>query len=456
MKNKSANWTSILPFLIFVGLYLFVGIFLTFSGNPKGFYAMPAAISVIVGIIFAFIIYKGTIDEKFNSLIAGCGDNNIIIMCLIFLLAGAFGSVTEKIGGVESTVNLGLRLVPSQFIVPGMFLIACFVCLAIGTSMGTIATIGPICITLAAKTGIDPALLLGALLGGAMFGNNMSIIADTGIAITRILDVSIKEKFKVNIKTTGLAVIGTVILYFFFGNTGATTITDIGGYNLIKILPYIAVLVISLMGVNVFVVLTLGIILAGGIGVYYGDFSILGFTSSVQAGFLNMFDVLIFSLLIGGLAAMVKDAGGIEWLNIKLRKIIVGRKSAQFVSMLLPGAVDASLANDTVTCVVTGPIVKDISDDYQIDRRKSASLMHTTVCVLQSILPYGAQILLATSLTSGKVSPIAIIPFLWYGFLALGISIITIFIPSKTSINDSVNEKNINDIHENELKPNLQ
>lgn len=456
MKNKSSSWVSILPFLIFVGLYLFVGIFLTIIGNKKGFYAMPASISVIVGIIFAFLIYKGSIDEKFNSLIAGCGDNNIIIMCLIFLLAGAFGSVTEKIGGVESTVNLGLRLIPSQFIVPGMFLIACFVCLAIGTSMGTIATIGPICITLAAKTGINPALLLGALLGGAMFGNNMSIIADTGIAITRILDVPIKEKFKVNIRTTGLAVIGTVILYFIFGNTGATTISDIGGYNLVKILPYIAVLAISLMGVNVFVVLTLGIILAGGIGIYYGDFSILGFTSSIQSGFLNMFDVLIFSLLIGGLANMVKDSGGIEWLNLKLRKIIVGQKSAKFVSMLLPGTVDAALANDTVTCVVTGPIVKDISDDYQIDRKKSASLMHTTVCVLQSILPYGAQILLATSLTSGKVSPIAIIPFLWYGFLALGFSIISIFIPSRTSSKERANEKKLVNGTENGLQTKLE
>jgi Na+/H+ antiporter NhaC len=208
------------------------------------------------------------------------------------------------------------------------------------------------------------------------------------------------------------------------------------------------------MGVNVFVVLTMGIILAGGIGIYYGSFDILGFTGSIQTGFLNMFDVLIFSLLIGGLAAMVKDAGGIEWLNQKLRKIIVGQKSAKFVAMLLPGAVDASLANDTVTCVVTGPIIKEISDDYHIDRRKSGSLMHTTVCVLQSILPYGAQILLATSLTGGKVSPIAIIPYLWYGFLALGISILTIFIPFDERKKDRVKDPAVKSDVKTELQAN--
>lgn len=220
MSSKpKANGIALIPFLIFVGLYLLIGISLTLSGNKQGFYAVPASISVIVGIIAAFFLCKGSINDKFNSLVAGCGDSNIIIMLLIFLLAGAFGQVTEKIGGVSSTVNLGLSLVPFRFLVPGVFLISCFVCLAIGTSMGTIATIAPICVTLASKTGISMPLLLAALIGGAMFGNNMSIIADTGIVITRMLHIEIRDKFKTNIKITGLAVICTTLLYFFFGAT---------------------------------------------------------------------------------------------------------------------------------------------------------------------------------------------------------------------------------------------
>lgn len=431
MNNKKKSGFVLLPFIIFVGLYLFVGIYLTLQGSEQGFYAMPASISVIAGIIVAFIMYKGTINDKFNSLVKGCGEENIIIMCLIFLLAGAFGTITEKIGGVESTVNLGLSLVPIRFIIPGIFLIACFVCLAIGTSMGTIATIAPICVNLADKTGISMELLLAALLCGAMFGNNMSIIGDTGIVITRTLNIEVKEKFKTNLKVTGIAVVLTVILFFVFGPSQSVTEFTVGDYTLIKILPYVFVLTLSLMGMNVFVVLTIGTIFAGILGGIYGDFNFLQYSGFVQEGFFKMFDVLLFSLLVGGLAYMVKEAGGIDWINLKLQKLIVGEKSAQFIAMLLPGIVDIALANDTVSGLVTGPIIEGVAVDYHLDKKKMASLMHTTVCVLQSTLPYGAQILLATSIAGGVVSPIQIIPYLWYGYIALALSIISIFIPYK-------------------------
>lgn len=428
-KDKKASGRALLPFLIFVGLYLFIGISLTLSGNKQGFYAVPASISVIVGIISAFFICKGSINDKFNSLVAGCGDNNIIIMLLIFLLAGAFGKVTQKIGGVSSTVNLGLNWVPFRFLVPGVFLISCFVCLAIGTSMGTIATIAPICVTLADKTGISMALLLAALIGGAMFGNNMSIIADTGIVITRMLHIEIRDKFKTNIRTTGLAVICTTILYFLFGTAKAGQALAVGSYHLIDILPYVFVLAIALAGVNVLVTLTLGIILAGVIGLINGSFGPLGFTGAIESGFIEMFDVLVFSLLVGGLARMVQENGGIAWINQKLSKFVHGKRSAQLIGMLLPGCVDIALANDTVSGLITGPIIKNISNDYKVDPRKIGSLMHTTVCVLQSTLPYGSLILLATSIADGKVSPIQVIPYLWYGFLALGFSILAIYLP---------------------------
>lgn len=194
-------------------------------------------------------------------------------------------------------------------------------------------------------------------------------------------------------------------------------------------MPYIFVLVIALAGVNVLVTLTLGIILAGAIGIFNGSFGLLGFTGAIEKGFTGMFDVLVFSLLIGGLARMVQENGGITWINEKLSKFVRGKRSAQFIGMVLPGCVDLALANDTVSGLITGPIIKDLSNKYQVDPRKIGSLMHTTVCVLQSTLPYGAQILLATSIAGGKASPLQVIPYLWYGFLALAFAVISIFLP---------------------------
>lgn len=428
MKQKTRGWV-LLPFLVFVGLYLFVGIYLTMQGNDEGFYAMPASISVIAGLITAFVLYRGSVDEKFATLIKGCGEDNIIIMCLIFLLAGAFGSVTNAIGGVDSVVNFGLRLIPMAYIVPGMFLIACFVCLSIGTSMGTIATMAPICVALADKSGINLALILATLLSGAMFGNNMSIIADTTIVASRTLGVEIRQKFKANLLITVPAVLVALVGYYIAGRPYTSVAVAAGPYDLWTVLPYIVVLVLALIGVNVFVVLMAGILLAGALGIILGKLTFLGFTDSIQAGFNGMFDVLLFSLLIGGLAYMVKEEGGIAWINEKLKRFIVGRKSAQLMGMLLPGLVDVSIANDTVSALVTGPIIKDIAEHYKIDKRYMASLMHSTVCIFQSTLPYGAQILLVTSIANKAVSPLQVIPYLWYGFAGLLVAIVTIFLP---------------------------
>ncbi|MDO4670062.1 MAG: Na+/H+ antiporter NhaC family protein [Aerococcus sp.] len=432
-KQTKVTGKVLLPFITFVGLYLIVGISLTLAGNDNGFYALPASVSVIAGIIVAFIVYDGSIDEKVGQIISGCGESNIIIMLIIFLLAGAFGKVTAEIGGVNAIVNLGISVIPPSLLVPGMFLIACFVCLAIGTSMGTIATIAPICVSLSEAAHINMALLIAALLGGAMFGNTMAIIADTQIVTARVLDINIKDKFLINLRITGLAVLITSILYFVLGPSVDGGLVSAESYQLIKILPYILVLGGSLLGGNVFVVLTLGIIFAGGVGVIYQDFTVLEFTQTVHAGFASMFDVSVFSFLIGGLANMVNQAGGITWINQKLQKLIRGRRSAMAGAMILPGAVDMALANDTVSVLITGSLIKDLSDRYQIDRRVMGTLMHTTVCIVQGLLPYGAQVLLATGFTNGKVSPLDVFPYHWYAYTALLLCVATILI-SKSKV----------------------
>lgn len=437
-KQTKVTGKVLLPFITFVGLYLIVGLSLTMAGNENGFYALPASVSVIAGLIVAFMIYPGSIDKKVSQLIAGCGEDNIVIMLIIFLLAGAFGKVTAEIGGVDAIVNLGISVIPPSMLVPGMFLIACFVCLAIGTSMGTIATIAPICVSLSQATHINMAMLIAALLGGAMFGNTMAIIADTQIVTARVLDINIKEKFWVNIKITGVAVLVTALLYFIFGPSVDSQLLMAGDYQLVKILPYLLVLGASLLGGNVFVVLTLGILFAGGIGVVMHDFTLLTFAQSVHAGFAGMFDVSVFSFLIGGLANMVNQAGGIDWINQQLQRFIQGRKSALAGAMILPGTVDMALANDTVSVLITGTIIKKLAEHYRIDRRLMGTLMHTTVCVTQGLLPYGAQVLLATGFTHGQVSPLDVFPYHWYAYTALALCILRIVMTSPAEAPDTL------------------
>lgn len=360
-----------MPFIIFVTMYLGVGISLTLSGDKMGFYTVPAYISIIVGIIVAFILFKDSVDKKFEQLVAGCGESNIIIMCLVFLLAGAFSKVTANMGSVDSVVNLGLTYIPPQFLVAGVFIIASFVSFSIGTSVGTVATMGAIVFELATKTGISPALMLATLLCGAMFGDGLTVISMTTIASTKILNIDINSKFKNHLKLVIPAFILTVILLLIFGAPKETVSISVGDFSLIKILPYIFVLVVALIGVNVFVVLTCGIILSGMIGIATGDFTLIKFTSSINEGFMGVIDVLIFSLLIGGLAYMVQQNGGIEWLNVNLRKFIKGNKSAQFISLLMMMIVNTALANNTVSVIITGGVLSDVSKTYKVDPRKN-------------------------------------------------------------------------------------
>lgn len=428
-KKIKPNGIALLPFLIFVGMYLGVGITLTLSGDKLGFYTVPAYISTIVGIIAAFILFKDSVDKKFEQLVTGCGESNIIIMCLVFLLAGAFSKVTANMGSVDSVVNLGLTYIPPQFLVAGVFIIASFVSFSIGTSVGTVATMGAIVFELATKTGISPALMLATLLCGAMFGDGLTVISMTTIASTKILNIDINSKFKNHLKLVIPAFILTVILLLIFGAPKENVSISVGDFSLIKILPYIFVLVVALIGVNVFVVLTCGIILSGMIGIATGDFTLIKFTSSINEGFMGVIDVLIFSLLIGGLAYMVQQNGGIEWLNVNLRKFIKGNKSAQFISLLMMMIVNTALANNTVSVIITGGVLSDVSKTNKVDPRKMSSIVCVAACVTQGLIPYGAQALMVTSYSNGAVAPIHLIPYLWYFFLLIASVIVSILIP---------------------------
>ncbi|KXZ40246.1 putative methionine transporter, NhaC family [Alkalithermobacter thermoalcaliphilus JW-YL-7 = DSM 7308] len=433
-KNLSKG-VSLIPFLVFILVYLGSGVYLQTKGVELAFYQFPAPVAAFIGIIFAFLLLKGSINEKFDTFINGCGNPNIITMCIIYLLAGAFATVSKVIGGVDSTVNLSLTYIHPNYIIAGLFLISSFISLATGTSVGSIVAVGPIAVGLAQRAGLSLPLTLASLLGGAMFGDNLSVISDTTIAATKTQGCEMKDKFRVNLIIALPAAIITLILLIIFGRP--ETIPNIQAYdfNFIKILPYLLVLILSLIGVNVFVVLTMGIFLSGLIGLYYGELTLLTLCQQIFEGFKGMTDIFILSMLTGGLAELTSKAGGIQFLMEKTQKLIRGRKSAQLGIAALVSLTDAAVANNTVAIIINGSIANELSRKYEIDPKRSASILDIFSCIVQGIIPYGAQMLILVSFSNGLVSPFDVIPLAWYIHLLAICAIISIFIPFSYRVN---------------------
>lgn len=436
MENKNlkpkANGAALLPFIVFVLVYLATGLILNAMGVEMAFYQVAAPVCILPAIILAFIMFEGSMDDKFNDFVRGCGDENIIIMCLIYILAGAFATVSKSSGGVDSVVNFALSLIPVQFITAGIFLISCFISISTGTSVGTISAVGPIAVGVATKGNLPLPLVLGALVGGAMFGDNLSVISDTTIAATRTQNVGMKDKFRANIKIALPAAIITFVILLVVGKPeGEVDLGDLS-YNFILIIPYLFVLITALAGMNVFLVLTSGIVLSGIIGIFTGGLTMMTFAQNIFDGFSGMFEIFLLSLLTGGLSYMVSSNGGIEWLVQKIRGFAKDVKSAEVSIALLTLLTDAATANNTVAIIIDGPVAKEISKDFKVDPRRSASFLDTFSCVMQGIIPYGAQVLIAAGLTKElgalAVSPVQIIPFLWYQALLAVFAIISIFV----------------------------
>ncbi|MEJ8757238.1 Na+/H+ antiporter NhaC family protein [Pontibacter sp. H259] len=423
---KNTGGTALVPFLVFVIIFLGAGIVL------NDFYALPSPVAVVCGIIAAFILLKGSINAKVDALIRGCGDPQIITMCVIYLLAGAFAVVSQAIGGVDATVNLGLTYIPVQYLALGVFILASFLSTATGTSVGAIVALGPIAVGLAEQSGSPMPVMLGALLGGAMFGDNLSFISDTTIAATQTQDCNMKDKFRVNILIAGPAAFLTIALLLFAGlqaGDAQGTLPSPQDINLLKIAPYLLVLFLAVYGVNVFVVLILGILAAGAIGLTGGELDILLFSKKIYEGFTSMTEIFLLSMLTGGLAEMVRQAGGIQFLLDKANKLINGYKSSQLGIGLLVSGVNSAIANNTVSIVVTGPVAKEISQTYYIRKEKTAALLDIFACILQGLLPYGAQILIMLNFTKGSVSFLDVLPYAWYLYLLLFFTLLAIYTP---------------------------
>ncbi|MFD2828865.1 Na+/H+ antiporter NhaC family protein [Corticicoccus populi] len=412
-QEKNQGGTALLPLVVFILLFVGTGII---TGD---FTSMPIPVAVIIASIVAFFIhFKEPFEEKFKAYLSGASQNNIILMVIIFILAGAFSEVAGAMGAVESTVNLGLTLLPVHLLLSGLFIICCFVSFAMGTSTGTVVAIVPIAIELANQTDIALPLAVATVIGGAMFGDNLSFISDTTIVATRSQEVRMIDKFRVNVLIIlPSAVITTVILYFMTMNASITS-TGQFDYQLIEILPYFAVIVIALFGVDVIIVLISGIIIAGVLGFSTGAFDGIGFITAAGDGIESMQTISIIAILIGGMIGLIRHYGGIDYMLNLIRSKIRTKKGAEFGIAGLVSVTDIGTANNTISIIMTGPLAKDIADEYGVDRRKSASILDIFAAGFQGIIPYGGQMLAAAGFAS-TISPIEVMPYSIYPALLL-------------------------------------
>lgn len=409
---------ALLPLGLFLALFIGSGVYYQTQGVEFAFYQISAPVAIIPAIVLALLLEKGRLNQRLETFINGVGEPTIITMVLIYLLAGAFASVAKAVGGVDATVNLGLSVVPPTLVLPGLFIITAFIATAMGTSMGTIAAVAPIAVGVAQATDIDLLLSVGTVVGGAMFGDNLSIISDTTIAATRTQGCEMRDKFRLNFRIALPAALLTLGWLYWQGSQAQLSAP--GDYQLWQVAPYLAVLVLALSGLNVLMVLLVGILLAGGVGLYaVADYSVAQWSKDIYAGYTSMQEILILSLLIGGLAALMKSQGGLNWIATVIerfsRQEADPRKHRRSGELSLSAAVvltNLCTANNTVAILISGALARDIATRFGVDPRRSASLLDIFSCVVQGMLPYGAQVLLAGSLAA--LSPLQIIGSIHY------------------------------------------
>ncbi|MCR9910320.1 Na+/H+ antiporter NhaC family protein [Vibrio campbellii] len=426
---------ALLPLVLFLALFIGVGTYLSLQGVDFAFYQLPAPIAVLPAIILALILSKDKLNRSIEHFMRGVGHQDIIAMCMIYLLAGAFAAVAKASGGVDATVNLGLSAIPTSMILPGIFLISAFIATAMGTSMGTIAAVAPVALGIAQSAGMSLPLTAGVVLSGAMFGDNLSIISDTTIAATRSQGCEMKDKFKENIRIALPAALVALVIFAF--NSTATQVPETGPIEWLKVLPYVTILILAVSGMNVFVVLTIGIVLAGGVSLSSIDnYGLTNFAQDIYSGFGNMQEIFLLSMLIGGLSELMRRQGGLAFLTNLVSGIIRtfgsshskeanGRASELGIAGLV-SMVNTCTANNTVAIIVSGSVARQLAEENNVSPRRSASLLDIFSCVIQGVLPYGAQVLLLGSVFN--LSPLEVVANSYYCFALAIAAIVAVFI----------------------------
>ena len=402
------------PLLVFIVLYLVTSIV------ARDFYKVPITVAFLASSIYAIAITRGKLRKRINVFSHGAGTSEMMLMVWIFILAGAFAQSAKVMGSIDATVNLTLAFLPSQMLLAGLFLAACFISLSIGTSVGTIVALTPIAAGVASQTGTSAAMLTAVVVGGSFFGDNLSFISDTTIIATQTQGCKPNDKFKVNSFIVIPAAILILIVYFFRGQ-GIVSTTDIQQIEFWKVLPYLVVLVTAILGLNVMAVLVIGILLTGCIGLIDGTFDVFSWFQSLGDGIIGMGELIIITMMAGGLLEVIKHNGGIDYIIERLTRHIQGKRGAEMSIAALVSIVNVCTANNTVAIITVGGIARKIGERYGLDSRKCASLLDTFSCFTQGLLPYGAQLLMAAGLS--QLNPLSIIPYLYYPF-AIGIAAI--------------------------------
>ncbi|MEZ8241578.1 Na+/H+ antiporter NhaC family protein [Vibrio lentus] len=438
-KNSNAviapSAVALIPLIVFLALFIGVGTYLSLQGVDFAFYQLPAPIAALPAVMLALLLSKDKLNRAIEQFLGGVGHKDIIAMCMIYLLAGAFAAVAKASGGVDATVNLGLSAIPTSMILPGIFLISAFIATAMGTSMGTIAAVAPVALGIADSAGMSIPLTAGVVLSGAMFGDNLSIISDTTIAATRSQGCEMRDKFKENIRIALPAALIAIVIFAF--NSTATQVPETGPIEWLKVLPYITILILAVSGMNVFVVLTIGILLAGGVSLgSVENYGMTDYAQDIYAGFGNMQEIFLLSMLIGGLSELMRRQGGLAFLTNLVSGVIRafgsshskqanGRASELGIAGLV-SMVNLCTANNTVAIIVSGSVARQLAEENNVSPRRSASLLDIFSCVIQGVLPYGAQVLLLGSVFN--LSPLDIVANSYYCFALAIVAVVAVFI----------------------------
>lgn len=417
--NSNSNIKGLIPLLVFLVLYASIG-FIThdFSKMP-----LLVAFAITSGVALALNgKEKLSFDQKVDMFCKGAGNSTLVLLVIIFLLAGAFYSVADAMGAVKSTVNLGLSVLPSQTLLPGLFIVGCALSFSMGTSMGTVSALTPVAVGIATETGIPLPLVCGVVIGGSMFGDNLSFISDTTIAATRTQEVGMRDKFKVNIAIVLPAVVINLILIALMGGSGVEG--KVYDYNLINLIPYVSIIVLAIVGLNVVLVLSIGVGLGLIIGFLNGSFTFIEIFGILQRGFGWMEDMSIIAMVVGGVVALMTYLGGIDYILERLTSRIKNKKGAEFGIAILVSILDLVTTNNTASIITAGPLAKDIADKYGIDRKRVAGLLDIFSSGFQGLMPYAGQLLIAGGIA--QINPVSIMPYSWYSMLMIVMGCISI------------------------------
>ena len=417
--TKQPSLWALSPLLVFLCLYLVVSLIV------NDFYKVPITVAFLVSSVYAVCITKGLpLNERIMQYSKGAADKNIMLMIWIFVLAGAFAQSAKDIGAIDATVNLTLQLLPGNLLLAGFFLAACFISLSIGTSVGTIVALVPVIAGIAEKTGMDMSFMTAIVVGGAFFGDNLSFISDTTIAATRTQGCAMRDKFKVNFRLVLPAAL-CVLAYYVYRGFGMSVPHEAYTIEWVKVLPYLVVLATAFMGFNVAVVLLLGILTSGLVGIFTGSIDVFDWFGSLGTGMSGMGELIIITLMAGGMLELIRFNGGVDYIIQALTRKINGKKGAEMCIAALVSIANVCTANNTIAIITVGPLASDIATKYGVDKRKSASILDTFSCVIQGVIPYGAQMLMAAKLAS--ISPLSIIEYLYYPMGILVMALFSIF-----------------------------